>query len=99
MTTYQSRFIAVAAVLIVISSLVRSTHVHAEQPPDTLSLGELRALAEQGDGAAQVALGLNTSMARVCRRTERRRFGGFVWRPTRVTRAGSRSLGACTTLA
>ena len=58
MTVHHARIIALAAVLIGISALVPSTHLHAQQPLADLTLDELRALAEQGDADAQFNLGV-----------------------------------------
>ncbi len=54
----KSSAIALFAFLIGINSLVPMIRLHAEQPLDSLSLEEMRVLAEQGDAAAQVALGV-----------------------------------------
>ena len=58
MTVHHARIIALAAVLIGISALVPSTHLHAQQPLADSTLDEVRALAEQGDADAQFNLGI-----------------------------------------
>ena len=58
MTVHHARVIALAAVLVGMSALVPSTRLHAQQPLDELPLDELRVLAEQGDAAAQLNLGV-----------------------------------------
>ena len=58
MTVYETRIIALAAVLVGISALVPIAHLHAEQPPELRPVAELRPLAEQGDADAQNDLGV-----------------------------------------
>ena len=57
MTVHHARVIALAAVLIGISTLVPATYLWAQQDFDELSLEDVRVLAEQDDPAAQATLG------------------------------------------
>ena len=52
-----ARVIALAALLVGLSTLVPTTHLHAQQLLGEMPLDEVRALAEQGDASAQIRLG------------------------------------------
>ena len=57
-SVHRARVIALAAVLVGITTLVPGTRLHAQQPLNELPLDEVRVLAEQGDAAAQTNLGV-----------------------------------------
>ena len=57
MTVHYARIIGLAAVLVGISTFVPGTRLHGQPLLDDLPLDELRVRAEQGDTAAQDALG------------------------------------------
>ena len=58
MAFHHTRVLALAAVLVGISAIGPSTHLHAQQTLDELPIDELRALAEQGDAEARHRLGV-----------------------------------------
>ena len=58
MTDPYARVIALAALLVGLSTLVPTTHLHAQQLLGEMPLDEVRALAEEGDASAQHSLGV-----------------------------------------
>ena len=92
MTVHHARVVALAAVLVGISSVGPSTRIHAQRPLYQLALEELRELAEQGDVGAQYHLANRYSVSFGGNRTPSTGRAGCSYS---VSGAGDRSV-SCT---